>query len=241
MKFLINTLYIKIYYSKYKGIGIMPELRGGGAKGAGAPGPGVRWGPPGPPFAKRALDVGAYAGKGPTGACFKISSKTMIPSKSADKCTCEAAAATSSAFSLSLPIKNNNAEGTPVLTLICIERERDVLEELEFDDVTQEFALSNCELWQVHPASPGNSITPFCHPNQLPHFLGLSSMKPGYVAYCQYHELKFHAWKSVTRQLQTLWRLYQHPLHFCSKMRRVRHVGATNDVGRFRVVKTKTR
>ncbi|KAJ8977782.1 hypothetical protein NQ317_014688 [Molorchus minor] len=71
-----------------------------------------------------------------TGACFKISSKTIIPSKCADKCTCEAAAATSSVFGLSLSIKNN-AEGTPVLTLICIER--DVLEELEFDDVIQEF------------------------------------------------------------------------------------------------------
>ncbi|KAJ8978367.1 hypothetical protein NQ317_018599, partial [Molorchus minor] len=112
----------------------MPGLRGG-LKGLE---------PRAPPFAKRALDVGAYAGKGPTGACFKISSKTIIPSKSADKCTYEAAAATSSVFSLSLSIKviwsknqNNNAEGTPVLTLICIER--DVLEELEFDDVIQEF------------------------------------------------------------------------------------------------------
>ncbi|KAJ8971584.1 hypothetical protein NQ317_005498 [Molorchus minor] len=36
-----------------------------GAKGAGAPGPAVQWARRGPPFAKRALDVGAYAGKGP--------------------------------------------------------------------------------------------------------------------------------------------------------------------------------
>ncbi|KAJ8979977.1 hypothetical protein NQ317_013726 [Molorchus minor] len=71
----------------------MPGLRGG-ARGAGAPGPAVQW--------------------GPAGVLLLQNVRWTLG-----------------------PMLNNNAEGRPVLTLICIVR--DVLEELEFDDVIQEF------------------------------------------------------------------------------------------------------